>query len=181
MSRYSTDWREYATETGLGVGDRLPPERELAQRHAVSRASVKQAIVVLEVQGLVEVRHGGGAYLARDSPDTEPVERLVERRRRLPDVLDARQALEAKELETKEEIASTAAVSAGGDRMIGDIIAEAMDKVGKEGVITKASSPSRRATPSVSSSVRPRPRGQPRLPADEQSGPGLVVMAKPPA
>ncbi|MHC3469511.1 chaperonin GroEL [Streptomyces sp. 7R007] len=43
---------------------------------------------------------------------------------------------QAKELETKEEIASTAAVSAGGDRMIGELIAEAMDKVGKEGVIT---------------------------------------------
>ncbi|WP_330337088.1 chaperonin GroEL [Streptomyces sp. NBC_00557] len=43
---------------------------------------------------------------------------------------------QAKELETKEEIASTAAVSAGGDRLIGELIAEAMDKVGKEGVIT---------------------------------------------
>ncbi|AOR36731.1 chaperonin GroL [Streptomyces fodineus] len=43
---------------------------------------------------------------------------------------------QAKELETKEEIANTAAVSAGGDRMIGELIAEAMDKVGKEGVIT---------------------------------------------
>jgi chaperonin GroEL len=43
---------------------------------------------------------------------------------------------QAKELESKEEIASTAAVSAGGDRLIGELIAEAMDKVGKEGVIT---------------------------------------------
>ncbi|MFI6436297.1 chaperonin GroEL [Streptomyces sp. NPDC050759] len=43
---------------------------------------------------------------------------------------------EAKELETQEEIANTAAVSAGGDRMIGELIAEAMDRVGKEGVIT---------------------------------------------
>ncbi|WP_433455224.1 chaperonin GroEL [Streptomyces sp. CA-142005] len=43
---------------------------------------------------------------------------------------------QAKELETKEEIANTAAVSAGGDRAIGELIAEAMDKVGKEGVIT---------------------------------------------
>ncbi|MGW1811109.1 chaperonin GroEL, partial [Streptomyces sp. NPDC002078] len=43
---------------------------------------------------------------------------------------------QAKELETKEEIANTASVSAGGDRAIGELIAEAMDKVGKEGVIT---------------------------------------------
>ncbi|MCL2786910.1 MAG: chaperonin GroEL [Micrococcales bacterium] len=42
---------------------------------------------------------------------------------------------QAKEVETKEEIAATAAISAG-DQAIGDLIAEAMDKVGKEGVIT---------------------------------------------
>ena len=41
----------------------------------------------------------------------------------------------AKEIETKDQIASTAAISAG-DRQIGELIAEAMDKVGKEGVIT---------------------------------------------
>jgi chaperonin GroEL len=41
----------------------------------------------------------------------------------------------AKDVETKEQIASTASISAG-DTTVGDIIAEAMDKVGKEGVIT---------------------------------------------
>jgi len=41
----------------------------------------------------------------------------------------------AKEVETKEEIAATASISAG-DSTIGDIIAEAIDKVGKEGVVT---------------------------------------------
>ena len=42
---------------------------------------------------------------------------------------------QAKEVETKEQIAATAAISAG-DQAIGDLIAEALDKVGKEGVIT---------------------------------------------
>ncbi len=42
----------------------------------------------------------------------------------------------AKDVETKEQIASTAAISAGGDMEVGELIAEAMDKVGKEGVIT---------------------------------------------
>ncbi|MDD7919732.1 chaperonin GroEL [Actinomycetospora callitridis] len=41
----------------------------------------------------------------------------------------------AKEVETKEQIAATASISAG-DSQIGELIAEAMDKVGKEGVIT---------------------------------------------
>ncbi|MUL44043.1 chaperonin GroEL [Streptomonospora sp. PA3] len=42
----------------------------------------------------------------------------------------------SKEVETKEQIASTASISAGGDVQIGEAISEAMDKVGKEGVIT---------------------------------------------
>ncbi|MBV9293632.1 MAG: chaperonin GroEL [Frankiales bacterium] len=42
---------------------------------------------------------------------------------------------QAKDVETKEQIASTASISAG-DKAIGEMIAEAMDKVGKEGVIT---------------------------------------------
>ena len=42
----------------------------------------------------------------------------------------------AKEVETREQIAATATISAGGDTTVGDAIAEAMDKVGKEGVIT---------------------------------------------
>ena len=42
---------------------------------------------------------------------------------------------QAKDVETKEQIASTASISAG-DPAIGEMIAEAMDKVGKEGVIT---------------------------------------------
>ncbi|MDM7830502.1 chaperonin GroEL [Cellulomonas edaphi] len=42
---------------------------------------------------------------------------------------------QAKDVETKEQIAATAAISAG-DTAIGELIAEALDKVGKEGVIT---------------------------------------------
>jgi len=42
----------------------------------------------------------------------------------------------AQDVTTKEQIASTASISAGGDAEVGDMIAVAMDKVGKEGVIT---------------------------------------------
>src|SRR5579862_1607718 len=47
------------------VGDRLPAERELAAEHRVSRPTVREAIIALEVQGLVEVRVGSGAYVRR--------------------------------------------------------------------------------------------------------------------
>jgi chaperonin GroEL len=49
--------------------------------------------------------------------------------------LIAELAATAKDVETKEQIAATASISAG-DASVGEIIAEAMDKVGKEGVIT---------------------------------------------
>ncbi|ANZ40892.1 GntR family transcriptional regulator [Lentzea guizhouensis] len=95
--------RAYVAEAGLKAGDKLPAERDLAASLGVSRASVKQAIVVLEVQGLVEARHGGGTYLVRDTLDVEPVEQLVERRKRLPDVLEAREAMETKLAELAAE------------------------------------------------------------------------------
>ena len=47
------------------VGARLPAERELAAQYAVSRPTVREAVIALEVQGLVEVRIGSGAYVVR--------------------------------------------------------------------------------------------------------------------
>jgi GntR family hexuronate regulon transcriptional repressor len=47
------------------VGARLPAERELAATYNVSRPTVREAMIALEVQGLVEVRVGSGAYVRR--------------------------------------------------------------------------------------------------------------------
>ena len=47
------------------LGDRLPPERELAVEFSVSRPTVREAIIALEVQGIVEVKVGSGAYVRR--------------------------------------------------------------------------------------------------------------------
>jgi GntR family transcriptional repressor for pyruvate dehydrogenase complex len=89
--------RAHVAERELSAGDRLPSERDLAERLGVSRASVKQALVVLEAQGLLDIRHGGGAYLTTNRLEVaDPVEELVERRQRLPEVLEAREALETK-------------------------------------------------------------------------------------
>ena len=51
----------YIWDKNLSEGDRLPPERDLAAKLGVSRASVSQALVALEVQGVLSVRHGDGA------------------------------------------------------------------------------------------------------------------------
>lgn len=49
----------------FALGDRLPAERELSLQYAVSRPTVREAMIALEVQGLVEVRVGSGAYVKR--------------------------------------------------------------------------------------------------------------------
>lgn len=46
------------------VGARLPAERALAERFEVSRTLVREAIIVLEMQGSVEVRGGSGIYVS---------------------------------------------------------------------------------------------------------------------
>jgi GntR family transcriptional regulator, transcriptional repressor for pyruvate dehydrogenase complex len=95
--------RAHVQEVGLQKGERLPAERDLAQRLGVSRASLKQAIVALEVQGLVEVRHGGGTFLRTDDLRPAPLAEVLDRQRRLPDILDAREALEVKLAELAAE------------------------------------------------------------------------------
>lgn len=82
--------------TGLRPGDRLPPERELAARLGVSRASIAQALVALEILGVVNVRHGNGAVIVSLISDHQVVEALRAHASRLPDVIEARAALEVK-------------------------------------------------------------------------------------
>jgi DNA-binding FadR family transcriptional regulator len=50
------------------VGERLPSERELAQNFEVSRPTVREAIIALELDGLVEVRLGSGVYVTSRHP-----------------------------------------------------------------------------------------------------------------
>jgi DNA-binding FadR family transcriptional regulator len=46
-----------------GAGVRLPPERDLARQLGVSRPSVREALIALEVEGYVDVRVGSGVYV----------------------------------------------------------------------------------------------------------------------
>ncbi|BDY06656.1 MULTISPECIES: pyruvate dehydrogenase complex transcriptional repressor PdhR [Ferrimonas] len=50
-------------EGSLKPGQKLPPERELAQQFEVSRPSLREAIQKLEVKGLLNRRQGGGTYV----------------------------------------------------------------------------------------------------------------------
>ncbi|WP_418145819.1 GntR family transcriptional regulator [Actinobacillus pleuropneumoniae] len=47
------------------VGERLLPERDLAEKLNVSRTVIREAIIMLELENLVSVRKGSGVYVIR--------------------------------------------------------------------------------------------------------------------
>ena len=99
----------------LKPGDKLPPERELAEMFAVSRSSVRDAIRSLELSGLVEPRQGVGTVVCEVTADSllnplvnalkrrqELVSELLEVRKMIEPPLAARAATHASEDEIKE-------------------------------------------------------------------------------
>jgi GntR family transcriptional repressor for pyruvate dehydrogenase complex len=81
----------------LKPGDLLPPERELAERFAVSRGSVRDAIRTLELVGLVVPRQGEGTVVAEVSADAVvmPIASILLRKRELiAELLDVRKMIE---------------------------------------------------------------------------------------
>jgi GntR family transcriptional regulator, transcriptional repressor for pyruvate dehydrogenase complex len=57
--------RELIDSSRLPVGSRLPPERDLAQSLGVSRPSLREALIALEISGHVEIRGGSGLYVCK--------------------------------------------------------------------------------------------------------------------
>ena len=55
--------RTFIDKGNYAPGARLPPERDLAQQLGVSRPSVREALIALEIEGSVEVRMGAGVYV----------------------------------------------------------------------------------------------------------------------
>ncbi len=54
----------FVTAGRLKAGDKLPSERDLAERFGVSRPTVREALRALSVLGVIEIRHGGGAFVS---------------------------------------------------------------------------------------------------------------------
>ncbi|HEY6479126.1 MAG TPA: FadR/GntR family transcriptional regulator [Streptosporangiaceae bacterium] len=139
---------DFVEVTGLGIGDRLPSERDLAEALQVSRASVRQATVALEVRGTLEVRHGDGIYLRSLPNDSGRLMELMTQRHRLPAILEAREALEtqlaglAAARRSEDDIA---AMDRALDAMTADIDAGGLGKEGDrlfhEAVTRAAGSP----------------------------------------
>jgi DNA-binding FadR family transcriptional regulator len=74
------------------VGARLPPERDLAVQLKVSRPSVREALIALEVEGLVEVRMGSGIYVI--APEPAPSAARVDSELSPFEIIRARQLIE---------------------------------------------------------------------------------------
>src|ERR1700722_13690548 len=60
------------------VGSLLPAERDLAQQLGVSRTSVREALIALEVGGKVSIRVGHGVRILEATPRSEAVERTTD-------------------------------------------------------------------------------------------------------
>src|SRR3981081_1068652 len=86
--RVARDLAAASADETYVVGGRLPSERDLAQKYAVSRPTVREAIIALELDGLVDVRTGSGVYVLNKKPtsgkagatDIGPFELLEARR-----------------------------------------------------------------------------------------------------
>jgi GntR family transcriptional repressor for pyruvate dehydrogenase complex len=84
-------------EGRLKGGDRLPPERDLAEKFVVSRTSVREALRALESLGLVEIRPGEGTFVRQVSIESlvEPLALLmVSQREAIAELFEARRLLE---------------------------------------------------------------------------------------
>ena len=64
--------RELIQRGGFEAGTRLPPERDLSQQLGVSRPSLREALIALDIEGAVEIRSGSGVYVCNPPPDREP-------------------------------------------------------------------------------------------------------------
>lgn len=133
----------------FGPGSRLPAERDLSKQLGVSRPSVREALIALEVEGWVEVRTGSGVYVldrtgqangrAAQVPDSEwgPLE-LIRARRVIEGEIAALAAVEGKRkqvdairaaIDSMHEDADRGVQPRAGDRAFHSAVAHAAGNV----------------------------------------------------
>ena len=104
-------FKQLISEGALTPGSRLPPEREISANLGVSRASLRQALKVLEIMGIISQRVGDGTYLNAGAARIlcEPMEFLI-----LLDGITFHELMEAR-LIVEPELAGRAATRATAD------------------------------------------------------------------
>jgi GntR family transcriptional repressor for pyruvate dehydrogenase complex len=109
--------RRLIVEGTLAQGDRLPTEQVLGARLGVGRSSIREALRVLEAEGLIEVRRGAGTFVASPSlwrgARGESARWLGQRKESLEQLLQVREHIEA--------LTSSLAASAASPELIGEL------------------------------------------------------------
>lgn len=109
-ARIATQLNELITLQKLIPGDRLPPERALAELLEVSRPSLREALHILQAQGLVHIKHGQGTFVQEPIVAQELRASMMSTTHGLNELFNAREVLEvpasrwAAEKATKEDI-----------------------------------------------------------------------------
>jgi DNA-binding FadR family transcriptional regulator len=77
--RLISAFKQLISEGSLIPGSKLPSERKLAESFGVARSSLRQALKVLEIMGVISPRVGGGTYLNKAAVSilSEPMEFLL--------------------------------------------------------------------------------------------------------
>ncbi|MBX3605629.1 MAG: FadR family transcriptional regulator [Piscinibacter sp.] len=128
------------------VGSRLPAERDLAVQLGVSRPSVREALIALEVEGLVEVRVGSGVHVVAREPSARGLAAAQVEEFGLFEIIRARQLVEGElaaivarsaspellrelrgALVRMEDEIAAGAMPIAGDRLFHLLIAQAAD------------------------------------------------------
>ncbi len=128
--------RALIKERGDEPGVRLPSERELAELLEVSRPTLREALIALEVEGVVQIRMGSGVYLSQTTKGQSKGQAGVPKKAsKLKSDMSPFQLIEARRL-VESEIAALAAVSRTPDhvRQMRDVIKdmEFLAKAGKD-------------------------------------------------
>ena len=110
----------------LKPGDKLPPERELAEKLSISRGSLREAFRVLESRGFIKSKPGGGRYIREirknGYSNTENIILSLEKSSIL-ELLEAREIFEVKIVELAAQRATLEDI---------EIIEEALNKMNQE-------------------------------------------------
>lgn len=75
-------------------GNKIPPERQLAELLAVSRPSLREALHILQAQGIVQIRHGQGTFIQEPRVAQELRASMMSTTHGLNELFDAREVLE---------------------------------------------------------------------------------------
>lgn len=97
----------------LKPGDKLPGQRELAEKLGIGRPTLREALRALQLLGVLDIRHGGGVYVSSIAPDTllGPLHLFVSfDKHSLKTILEARKVIEGAVLATVAATASDALI-----------------------------------------------------------------------